>query len=200
MCGQRSGNYLRGGCKLLTGDLNALDIRRLAKQGVLAPGKVVSWAWTSDGVKTSDILIFAQDRSLFLDYSVKSRTEQPEKIMYEVRIEHTACNYGGGRPWFICPGNRCGRRVAILYGGKYFLCRSCQGLVYASTRENTEDRFLRKAHDIEEKLCRSSGKYSACGGKPPKMRWNTYLRLMKLHRLYYDKFLFGSVAKLGIKL
>ena len=54
-----------------------------------------------------------------------------------VSLEWTPCNFGGERPWFVCPGvvngKRCGRRVAILYGPrKYFLRRHCYDLRYES--------------------------------------------------------------------
>ena len=41
----------------------------------------------------------------------------------------------GERPWFVCPGEGCGRRCAILYDdGAHdrLLCRVCLGLVYPS--------------------------------------------------------------------
>jgi hypothetical protein len=54
-----------------------------------------------------------------------------------VPLSWTACNLGGQRPWFFCPGAGCGRRVVILYApGCYFLCRPCYDLSYESQREN----------------------------------------------------------------
>jgi hypothetical protein len=54
-----------------------------------------------------------------------------------VPLSWTACNLGGQRPWFFCPGAGCGRRVVILYApGCYFLCRHCYDLSYESQREN----------------------------------------------------------------
>jgi Transposase DDE domain len=32
-------------------------------------------------------------------------------------LEWTPCNYGGARPWFLCPMDGCRRRVAVLYAG-----------------------------------------------------------------------------------
>ena len=50
-----------------------------------------------------------------------------------IRLAWIPCNYGGSRPWFLCPG--CDRRAAILYveGGR-LLCRPCLGLSYPSQR------------------------------------------------------------------
>ena len=50
------------------------------------------------------------------------------------------------RPYFICPGvvngTACGWRVSKLYGpGRYFLCRHCYRLVYASQSQNELGRL-----------------------------------------------------------
>jgi hypothetical protein len=61
------------------------------------------------------------------------------------------------RPYFICPGVvsgvGCGRRVAKLHGpGRYFLCRHCYRLAYASQSEGGWDRALRRANKIRQCL------------------------------------------------
>jgi hypothetical protein len=49
-----------------------------------------------------------------------------EDVQEPVSLTWTACNFGGERPWFVCPGAGCGRRMAVLYGpGRYFLCCHC---------------------------------------------------------------------------
>src|SRR4051794_3324525 len=68
-----------------------------------------------------------------------------------------SCRFGGCRPYSVCPGVvngiACDRRVAKLYqGGRYFLCRHCYGLAYASQREARMDRDLRKANKIRVRL------------------------------------------------
>jgi hypothetical protein len=66
-------------------------------------------------------------------------------------FDYTPCNYGGRRTWFLCP--QCGRRVLILYGaGKRFLCRHCYGLTYSCQQECTQDRLMRKALNLRERL------------------------------------------------
>ncbi len=62
-----------------------------------------------------------------------------------MRIVRTPCNIGGWRPWFICPAVGCGRRVAILYGGRIFAWRRCYQLAYASSHEDAGDRATRRA-------------------------------------------------------
>ena len=70
-----------------------------------------------------------------------------------ISLAWTALNYGGQRPWFICPG--CGERVAILYLYSHqFLCRECHGITYSSRCEGTLDILLGREGKIFEKLGR----------------------------------------------
>jgi hypothetical protein len=63
----------------------------------------------------------------------------------------TTLNYGGKRPWFICPG--CGSRVAILYVYSHqLLCRTCHGITYSSRCEGTMDTLMRRERRLLEKL------------------------------------------------
>lgn len=57
-----------------------------------------------------------------------------------VRLDRTSCHYAGERAWFRCPVRVCGRRVAILYGGKVFAYRKCYDLASPSQREDASDR------------------------------------------------------------
>jgi hypothetical protein len=64
-----------------------------------------------------------------------------EDVKETVPLEWTACNFGGERPLFICPGADCGRRAAVLYKpGRYFLCRRCYDFSYQSQREDKMHR------------------------------------------------------------
>ena len=66
-----------------------------------------------------------------------------EDVEEPVPLECTACNFGEERPWLVCQGVGCGRRVAILYRlGKYFLCRHCYDLRYESQREDKKGACL----------------------------------------------------------
>ena len=56
---------------------------------------------------------------------------------YEVGLTYTEPNFGGVRPWFLCPN--CSERVGKLYlppAGYRFACRSCHNLGYASSRKS----------------------------------------------------------------
>jgi len=63
--------------------------------------------------------------------------DKKESLDYKIKLISTPCNYGGKRYWFICPINEkgiyCGRRVGTLFSiGKYFGCRHCGNIIYAS--------------------------------------------------------------------
>jgi hypothetical protein len=70
------------------------------------------------------------------------------------RLAWTSCNFGGERPWFVCPGEACGRRAAILYRNEecHFLCRSCLELSYLSQHEDSLSRARRRALKIRARL------------------------------------------------
>ena len=92
-----------------------------------------------------------------------------------IPIVHVPCRFGGSRPYFVCPGTvisgtgsgttnastgaaatattGCGRRVIKLYlSNRYFLCRHCSGLVYASPYEQPWQRAYRRAHRLQQRL------------------------------------------------
>jgi hypothetical protein len=105
-----------------------------------------------------------------------------EDVRELVSLAWTACNFGGERPWFICPGARCGRRIALLYGpGRYFLCRHCYDLVYQSQRDNAMYRALPKAQSIRKRLGGSANMTESFPEKPKGMHHDTYERLFWEH-------------------
>ncbi len=74
------------------------------------------------------VLLFRHRRGLGAD---------SEDVQQPVELDWTPCNFGGERPWFVCPGAGCGRRVAMLRAaGKYFLWRHCYDLTFQSRRDD----------------------------------------------------------------
>jgi hypothetical protein len=69
-----------------------------------------------------------------LSYWYRADSEDWKHVEYPVLLTWTPCHYGAKRVWFLCPGKGCGRRVAILYSGKIFVCRRCKQLAYPSQR------------------------------------------------------------------
>ena len=147
MGGLGSGRGYRWNGRAKTCDMLALDIRRMKGLDCLRVGYVGQWNWYSRGERIARIGFSVGKSSMQLDYS---HNDVPMK--YAVNLDGTPCNYGGHRTWFLCPARCCGRRVAVLYGGKVFACRKCHDLRYQSQSEADWDRALRKADKIRDVL------------------------------------------------
>jgi len=107
------------------------------------------------------------------------RVQQPggewQDVEEPIQIVQTACNFGGTRPWFICPEPSCGRRTAILFiTERNFRCRRCCNLSYGSQRESRADRALRRVQNIRVRLGGGRSLLERFPEKPRGMRWGTY--------------------------
>ena len=117
---------------------------------------------------------------LLLNYRVRSDGEDWTDVEEAVRLARSPCRFGGWRAYFVCPGvkngRQCSRRVSKLYGGgRYFLCRHCYDLAYASQSEAPHDRLLRRANKRKIALGGTPGSYSL-PPKPKGMHQRTYER------------------------
>ena len=183
MGGPGSGQWYRWSKKDTTEGLRSLDIRRLHRQGLLQPGTRFTSSWRRGGSDTgSSVSGLVLPDQVVLLYRRRDHGGEWEEVEEPIRLDWTACHLGGRRPWFRCPGVKrgvpCGRRVALLYGaGKYFLCRHCYELTYASCSEGPRDRTLRKAQKLRERLGGSGNMMHAFPAKPKGMHWQTYWRL-----------------------
>jgi hypothetical protein len=160
----------------------SIDVNRLHREGCLRAGWVGGWQWTRDGETTASIGLRAQSDRLHLDYRVRIGDGDWQEVTETVRIVRVACRYGGARPYFICPGivngRACKRRVAKLHGpGRYFVCRHCNRLSYASQSEGALDRALRSANKIRQRLGGDPGMASQFPARPKGMWRRTYERL-----------------------
>ncbi len=176
------GSGKRYATKRTTGDMNNLDINWLNRNGNLVAGRRSSVAWSRGEESAGSIGIRAEEDLLVLGYKWRGSGDEWETVTESVPLSLTTCNYGGQRPWFVCPGVRsgvpCQRRVAKLYvAGKYFLCRHCYNLAYQSQREPKPDRLLRKAQNIRVRLGGTGSISESFPSKPKWMHWSTYIRL-----------------------
>jgi hypothetical protein len=180
MGGFGSGRQHGGPC---TDDMLALDVRELNRAGLLAPGRSASWQWVRDDRVMAAIGVRAELDRVMLDYRNRNRSARHnggewETMHCAVRLDWTPCALGGQRVWWRCPGAGCGRRVAVLYGGRVFACRHCHGLAYRSQRETESDRVRRRAMTSRKRLGWPAGILLNNGGKPKGMHWRTYWRLL----------------------
>lgn len=193
-------NSGRHGGKRTTGDMCALDIRRLARDGLLERGTAFLWTWSRGDEKVASIQVWpAEPDRVRLTYRARNHGETEWDAMdYSVRVTWSACHYGGQRAWWRCPAVGCGRRVAVLYGGKVYACRQCHKLAYSTQRQQADDRATGKADRIRKRLGWDAGILNLQGGKPKGMHWLTFERLQAAHDAHTNQALAGMMTKLGI--
>ena len=193
MGGRGSGRRSSYGGKPNTCDSMPLDIRKFARKGLLVPGSSFSWEWTVNDRKVAGISILVDLQSVMLSYRMKSTDEVVEQ---RVQTQTSPCHLGGQRHWFTCP--RCSKRVAVLYApGRYFACRQCGGLGYATQKEGVGDRAMTKADKLRKRLGWSAGIVNPNTGKPKGMHWKTYQRLKSQHDALVQVSLYDISRKLG---
>ena len=186
MGGRGSGSYYRFNKKASTEDCRQIDINRLLRDGCLKPGNVFTSTWTNAIGNKNRIQGIVFREYIRISYTITRYTGEKVDVDYKVYLTWTPCNFGGERPWFICPGKNCGRRVGKLYMGyKYFLCRHCNNLTYESRRNTEADRLASKAHKIRAKLGGHPGFVDPFPEKPKGMHKKTYDKL-KLYGQHYE--------------
>jgi hypothetical protein len=200
MGGMGSGRHWYFGGKDTTNDYRVLDVRRWQRDGLLRPNQTFGWQWKRNGETVASIQVRTESDQVILKYRHKRSDEDWQDKSYPIRLDWTACHYGGVRPWFLCPARGCGRRVAILYGGGIFACRHCRQLAYPSQREITEDRAVRRADKIRDRLGWEPGILNGRGWEKPKgMRWGTFWRLVEDHDVFVHRALTGMARRFDIQ-
>lgn len=175
-----------------TDDKRSLDIRRLHRAGMPQQGNAFGWHWTRHGEKVASINIVVADDFVALSYRQSWRGGEWKDCLNTVRLDWTACNFGGKRPWWLCPTAGCGRRVAVLYSGNgLYACRHCFGLAYRSQRETDGDLAVRRANKVRDRLGWARGILNMPEGRPKGMHWTTYLHLLDEHTTHSTRALAG---------
>lgn len=193
-----SGRRNGGRC---TDDMRPLDVRKIHRAGLLTPGNSTSWQWSRNDETTATINLRAEVDCVFLAYSNRRQHHnggEAEPMNYAVRLDWTPCAAGGQRVWWLCPGVGCGRRVAVLHGGRVFACRACHRLAYRSQRETEDARTMRRVGTIRRKLGWAPGILNSDGGKPKGMHWRTYWRLYGRYNEASARALVGFGARLDL--
>ncbi len=196
MGGMGSGRRYQSG-RSTTGEYRSLDVRKLHKAGMLIAGRRGMWNWYSRGELRASIQFQAEDGRVILIYAATENGERRD-FDYPVFLSWTPCQYGGARPWFLCPARGCGRRVAILYGGAVFACRHCYRLAYESQRERDYNRLAGRADNIRRRLGWPVGILNATPRTKPKgMHWRTFKKLTAEHDALVGASLAGMSEHLG---
>lgn len=184
------------GRKDVTSDMLALDVRRLKRNGLLVPGRTFNMHWRLNGETQAPIKVQAEFDCVILSYRSSGYDRECQSMECLLYLEWTDCHFGGQRVWFRCPGNECGRRTAIVYGGPKFLCRKCHQLVYACQRETDSYRTIRQADAIRKRLGWQIGIANPEGAKPKGMHWRTFKQLKAKH----DAFANATWATMTLRL
>lgn len=163
-----------------TEDFPVLYIRWLKRGGALKPGTIHQISHLRRGKLTGSIALEAHEGKVTLAYCFGRDGEEFETRVYDIHLTQTPCGLGGERLWFLCPTPTCRRRVAILYGHRTYVCRTCRGLAYPSQREDACDRAGRRADKIRSRLGWKPGILNTPSWKKPKgMHWTTFERLVE---------------------
>ena len=188
----------RHGGTQCTGDMLCLDVRYLYRVGRLTPGQSFSLQWTRGGEPAGTINIRTEHGRVTLIYRQRDHGDEWHDMNYPVRLSWTPCKFGGQRAWWDCPAVGCGRRVAVLYGGKVYACRHCHQLAYRCQRETPDDRAARQADKLRDRLGWEAGILNGNGSKPKGMHWRTFEQLQARHDALVHVSLIGMAAKLGL--
>lgn len=155
-----------------------LDVRHLHRKGLLTPGQAYIQRWFNDENEGTFVHILTEIDKLILLHQDKHNKEH----CYGVPLVWTSCNYGGSRPWFMCPVAGCCHRVAKLYlVDTIFACRHCYKLIYFSQLQTPEDRAIRRADKIRERLGWEPGILDEHEDKLKGMHWQTFDHLVDRH-------------------
>jgi len=153
-----------------------LSANSMQKHGVFCDGWSGRWGWSGDdGETTSWITVIGGHDEIRLNFNFRQGGGDWQSVDQTVILTRVQKPFGKDQPYFFCP--HCGHRALHLYGSQArFLCRSCSGLVHASSRERSSDRALRQARKLRRRLGAEAG-FDYQAFRPRHMRQTTYERL-----------------------
>lgn len=176
MGGFGSGGHNSKGRRIVEGQywLDASDLKR---RGILRRGTSHQLFWKGGGDKPGpSIRIKGGEDTVELQYGWR-RGDDPWQLHEErVALRHHERHFGGCETYFICP--KCARTVKRLYaGGVRYLCRTCHGLVHASTQERPGNRATRKNQKLRRRIGAEIGLGDWIGPKPKGMHQKTFEKI-----------------------
>lgn len=180
MGGSGSGNRWRFEIKGTVEESKCLDIRYLKQHGMLQGGNHYM-SWDRNGVPSGscEIQIVTRESMTVVCRWRDSSREDWQRMEKTIILTHTACAFGGSRPWFTCPC--CSRRVAVVILGDGFVaCRHCLNLTYGSCNEDQIARSWRKRDKYKAKM---GGDDKVLYLKPKGMHQRTW---QQLRQRYYE--------------
>lgn len=154
-----------------------LDASHLNRRGVYREGFSSPFRWTrDDGAEAASIRIHGGADMIRLKYRWQRGDGQWQVQEEHVSLTRVPRHLGGEETYFCCP--RCAARVKRLYGGDVrFLCRTCLGLVHASTQERPGNRATRRNRKLRRRLGVGTGIGDWIGPKPKGMHQKTFEKI-----------------------
>ena len=154
-----------------------LDAFYLQKHGILKSGWRGLISWTTESDEKPSIKIEGARDTITLDYRARlGDVGEWTHIRDSFEVDWSPRHFGGEQAYLRCC--KCSRRVRFLYlAGLRFRCRTCHGLVHASSQEQPGDRATRKNQKLRARL----GASQALGdyvGRPTGMHETTYHRYL----------------------
>ncbi len=145
-----------------------IDTKELVENGIFI--KESGYSWVKKYYSPTDIFKVAAkvqpilfilnpntgNGTLHLSFITYEEGTEKDKNDLAITVESSACNYGGVRWWFRCPGingKPCNHRNRILFmppGSKEFKCRQCGSVAYESQQKHRDQFYegLIKPHKI----------------------------------------------------
>lgn len=161
---------------------------------------VVSGRRVSPGVAFQRVEICVDYEVVQVGFRARARHwRQNKALVQHVRLSWTQCGFGGRRPWFLCPVEGCGKRVAKLYlGQRGYICRHCVGLKYRSQSEPAAERRISRANRIRLRLGGKPGFFRPPPARPRGMWHRTYDRCIEELRALECAIVADTARWLGI--
>ena len=169
------GKYYRFARSVTTDQVPSVDLRFLKKEGVFDSGGKGVLIWSLAETDVGRVAYHCDLSGITLRYVDQGGVKEQR-----LSFDHTPCNYGGSRKWFVCP--ECQNRSLIMYlKDGSFACRSCHHLSYKSSNETKYGRLLLKKHRLGRLLYDD---YESGFGftKAKNMHWSTFERLLVEYR------------------
>lgn len=109
--------------------------------------------WSRGGHKTGSISYQLTYDQMRLNYSAGPEGNRQD-IDESFQIVFTDQPFGGKRRWIRC---KCGRRCRVLYGGKFFRCRLCYRICFASQYERFRVPGMAAAERVRDRYGMQAG-------------------------------------------
>lgn len=173
MGGLGSGGHNSKGRRIVEGQYR-LDASDLKRRGSMSAGTVSHLYWKGSGGQNGpSIKVIGGTDVITLEYAWRRGDGPWQQHSETVALDRVARHFGGEEFYFFCP--RCALRVKRIYGGGVrYLCRTCHGLVHASTQERPGNRATRKNQKLRRRIGAEIGLGDWIGPKPKGMHRKTF--------------------------